>query len=79
MQDRPNTSLHLAVNSRLARRRPTKKSKSALSAKARTKREVTWKLRYFMSIKGVGSKGEIHTMISIPTHLETDIPRLRAL
>jgi len=38
---------------RLARRRPTKKPKGALSVKACSKREVAWKLSYLKSIKGV--------------------------
>ena len=61
---------------RLARKRPTKKPKGVLSAGFRAKHEVAWKLSYLRPIKGVGSKGEIH---HIPTHLQTETPRLRTL
>jgi len=55
-------------NSGLARSRPTRKPKGTLSTKAPAKREVAWKLSYLRPIKGVGSKGERHTKIPIPTH-----------
>ncbi|KAH1231009.1 hypothetical protein GmHk_10G030345 [Glycine max] len=67
-QDKSSVSPHLAAHSRLAQKRPTKKSKGALSAKALAKYEAAWILSYLRPIEGVGTKEK--------TNPET--PKLRA-
>ena len=44
-QGRPSSHSRLARNTHLTRKRPTKKSKGALSVKARTKPEISVKIK----------------------------------